>query len=78
MHTFGGGCTTANDSVADTPAESGPFYGTPPAYRDSCTTFAGRDPVENFMDYTNDVAMFQFTPGQAARADAMAITYRGL
>lgn len=79
-HTFQNGCTSSGDGVSDTAAERSPFYGTPPPYRDSCTAnrYPGRDPLENFMDYTDDVAMFQFTAGQSARADALVAQYRGL
>jgi hypothetical protein len=30
------------------------------------------------MDYTDDSCMFQFTNGQAARADNLVATYRGI
>jgi hypothetical protein len=79
-HTFQGSCTSGNDSVSDTPAERSSYGGAPPPYYDTCTgkRYTGRDPVENFMDYTDDVGMFQFTPGQSARMDSMAKQYRGL
>jgi hypothetical protein len=79
-HTFQGGCTKNNDLVSDTPAEKSPFFGVPPPYTDTCSSsrYPGRDPVENFMDYTDDVAMFQFTAGQSARMDAIVAQYRGL
>jgi len=83
-HTFQGGCarntTSGGDLVADTPAERSAFFGVAPPYRDSCTggNFPGRDPIENFMDYTDDRAMFQFTPRQADRMDSLSIQYRGL
>ncbi len=79
-HTFQGGCNRTNDGVADTPAERSPFYGVPPPYSDSCSskTYPGRDPAENFMNYTDDIGMFQFTAGQSERADALALQYRGL
>ena len=79
-HTFQGGCTSANDAVTDTPAERSAYYGTPPPNPDTCKSkaYVGRDPVENFMDYTDDIGMFQFTAGQASRMDGLSQTYRGL
>ena len=83
FHTFQGGCAAeaSTDQVTDTPAESGPFYGMPVAsvIDDTCSTangFPGRDPVENFMDYTDDDGLFQFTAGQSDRMDTMHATYR--
>lgn len=76
-HTFQDGCSRNNDFVSDTPSEKDPFYGAPPPYRNSCRA-PGRDPLENFMDYTNDAYMFQFTRGQAKRMSSMAQRHRGL
>ncbi len=79
-HTFQGGCSTNNDGVSDTPAERTAFYGTWPPVPDTCTgkRYPGIDPVENYMDYTDDAYMYKFTPGQVDRADNLCITYRGL
>jgi hypothetical protein len=74
-HTFQGGCSKQGDLVADTPAERDPAYGCPQD-RDSCAGAAGVDPIHNFMDYSDDYCMFQFTTGQDARMDAMFATYR--
>jgi hypothetical protein len=74
-HTFQGGCSTSNDQVSDTPAEKNPASGCP--IIDTCPS-TGRDPVENFMDYSTDSCMYKFTAGQAQRADTQSATYRGL
>ncbi|HEX8499362.1 MAG TPA: zinc metalloprotease [Pyrinomonadaceae bacterium] len=77
FHTFQGGCAANyNDFVADTAAERSPAFGCPVG-RDSCPG-AGVDPLENFMDYTEDSCMYQFTPGQSARMEALSQLYRGL
>ncbi len=73
-HTFQSGCQ-GGDLVADTAAERSPAYGCPVG-RDTCKKGGEPDPIYNFMDYTDDSCMFEFTNGQAFRADTLSLQYR--
>jgi len=75
FHTFQGGCEDPGDEVDDTAAERSPAGGCPAA-RDTCPQQAGGDPVEDFMDYSDDSCMFKFTRGQSSRMDDAHFKYR--
>ncbi|KAI8847990.1 hypothetical protein BC829DRAFT_490387 [Chytridium lagenaria] len=74
MHTFEGGCDDA-DEVEDTPPISDPNFGCDMGF-DSCPDSRGRDRVNNYMDYTDDLCMNTFTAGQYDRMLAVVKQYR--
>jgi hypothetical protein len=73
-HTFAGGCTntyTTGDLIVDTNAEETDHYG--------CTqtsTCSSPDPIHNYMNYTDDSCMQEFTSEQANRMVCSLVNYR--
>ncbi len=67
-HTFVGGCAlpancyTNGDLICDTNPEAEPTSGC--SDRISC---GSSDPIHNYMDYSHDLCMFEFTPEQTRR-----------
>ena len=76
FHTFEGGCTTPGDEVADTPFEASPNYGSADLTRNTCPNDSSNDPTTNYMDYTDDAGMNQFSAGQATRIKGQVTLYR--
>jgi hypothetical protein len=73
-HTFNNGCSASGDFVADTPKEAQPQFNCPEG-ADTCAA-PGKDPIHNFMDYTQDSCMDMFTRGQAERMSDAWVAFR--
>lgn len=74
FHTFENGCMPPGDGVDDTPYEGLPTDGCP-WIKDTCPE-PGDDPTHNYMDYSYDECMTEFTPGQARRIHAAWAAFR--
>lgn len=80
-HTFQGGCFPPGDHVADTPAHSGPNFGKPgpsgqPYNLCPSEPSSALCPVHNYMNYTDDDWMTEFTDGQVERIWAQIGMFR--
>jgi Pregnancy-associated plasma protein-A/PKD domain len=78
FHTFQGGCTgtapyTTGDLIGDTVREQQANFGCTPAVS-ACGT--GNNPIENYMDYSDDACMTKFTVEQSNRIRCAIINYR--
>lgn len=74
-HTFQGGCFGSGDCIDDTPPVKEANYGC--SATDSCGLFVtGTDHIHNYMDYTDDCCMYQFTNDQVTRMHATTNYYR--
>jgi hypothetical protein len=73
-----GNCS-GSDECADTPNQAVENYGKPAFPHVSCSNGPNGDMFMNYMDYTDDAAMFMFTQDQATRANAtLAISRTGI
>ena len=78
-HTFQGGCASASgcasngDLICDTNPEAQPNFF--PCTRSSC---GSPDPTNNYLDYSDDVCMTEFTPIQAKRMRCTVQNFRPL
>jgi Pregnancy-associated plasma protein-A len=72
---LGFGCNGVGDGVDDTPHERTATSGCPIG-KDSCPRRAGLDPINNYMDYSDDTCLTEFTPAQSDRMAAMWNEYR--
>ena len=73
-HTFEEGCFnsyTSGDLIVDTAPEAEDHYGCTETF--SC---GPADPIHNYMDYTDDTCMHEFTPEQSNRLVCSLLNYR--
>jgi hypothetical protein len=68
---------SGSDVVADTPNCAGPNFGTPAWPVVTCNNGPNGDMFVNYMDYTDDKAMFMFTMQQVLRMRTALETARG-
>jgi hypothetical protein len=73
-HTFESGCAGKGDFVDDTPAQREATYGCPAAIS-SCSA-GKKDPISNFMNYSDDTCLNEFTAGQRTRIRTQLRTFR--
>lgn len=75
-HTFQMGCSAPGDEVDDTPYHAEATYGCPKdTTLDTCSS-PGLDPIHNYMNYSDDACMFEFTKGQEDRIDWAISNYK--
>lgn len=75
-HTFQGGCEAPGDDIVDTAYEQNSATGCPLGQPSVCPGETRFDPVENYMDYSDDSCMKHFTPLQYQRVKDMVGYYR--
>ena len=73
VHTFQNGCAAPGDFAGH--VQRAPVYGCKPGNR-SCGATSGVDPVHNFMSYSDDVCLREFSARQIHRIHQMASAFR--
>jgi Pregnancy-associated plasma protein-A len=69
------GCNGSGDDIFDTPAQLTSTGGCPTG-KDTCPLRRGKDPIHNYMDYSDDDCYEEFTQGQVKRMQAAWGAYR--
>ena len=67
-------CAAPDDAVDDTPRNDSEYVQTCNT-QDTCPNDPGNDPVENYMNYSDDWCQTVFTPGQTDRMHAIIDIY---
>lgn len=79
LHTFDGGCDASKgDAISDTPSHEAPTLanggyaggcrnGPPKDLPNTCPGLPGNDPIDNFMNYTDEPCRTKFTEAQFAQ-----------
>ena len=75
-HTFQNGCSGSGDAVSDTPAQDDGDNIYQCFTMDTCTSSSGNDPIHNYMNYTDDDCLTNFTNGQSDRMDYMISVHK--
>ena len=81
-HTFSGGCSASTppgcynsgDLICDTNSEESPTFN--PCQLGDKSTCGSVDPSDNYMDYSDDLCMMQFTIEQGRRIRCSLENYR--
>jgi Pregnancy-associated plasma protein-A len=75
-HTFQDGCGGDGDELDDTPSHEAPNEGCPSPGRNGACSAQEQAPIHNYMNYTHDSCMTEFTNGQFDRIKDSIQTYR--
>ncbi len=78
-HTFQGGCGTGytgGDKIADTVPTEQPNFGCSPGASSCQSANGANNPIDNYMDYSDDTCMDSFSPEQINRMRCVMVHYR--